>query len=235
MEQRDQDYARHLAKEEKRVAFRIRNESKCSRCATAMPAGSLLYLAGQEALCMPCAGFGDLEFLPSGDTALTRRATKHSSRTLVVVEWSKPGKRYERRGTLVEPAAVVKARVECEADAVKREAKQQKAAVKRAVEDKEYLAEFTAALKRDFPGCPAAEAAEIAGHACEKYSGRVGRSAAAKELDPEMIRLAVIAHIRHVHTGYDAFFEVNVRKQDARRMVQAKIQRVLSSWEKPAS
>jgi len=43
----------------------------------------------------------------------------------------------------------------------------------------------------------------IAEHACQKYSGRAGRSANAKALDEKAITLAVIAHIRHAETDYD--------------------------------
>lgn len=232
MEQRDQDYARHLAKESSdTVVFSIRRESKCGKCSKAMGDGGFLTLRDGQPLCMDCADLADLAFLPSGDPAVTRRAGKHSARKAIVVRWSRAGKRYERQGTLVEQAAIDRAREECAADAAVREAKNRKAAAKREIEDRQYLAAFTAELKRLFPGCPAEEAEKIAQHACEKYSGRVGRSASAKELDAEKIRLAVIAHIRHVHTGYDSFFEINVAKHDARRMVQAKIERVLAAWE----
>ena len=43
----------------------------------------------------------------------------------------------------------------------------------------------------------------IAEHACRTYSGRVGRSAAAKALDEQAARLAVGAYIRHAETDYD--------------------------------
>jgi hypothetical protein len=235
IEQRDNDYARHLGKKsDDLVVFLIRRDSQCAKCGSELADGSMLTICQDQGLCMECAGFGDLEFLPSGDPALTRRASKLSSKRAVVVRWARARKRYERQGTLVEAKAIEDARVQCAADAVKREAKNAKAAVKREAEDKVYQATFLAELKRLFPNCPEREAVEIALHACEKHSGRVGRSAAAKELDPQMIRLAVIAHIRHVHTGYDAFFDINVQKHDARRMVQAKIERVLASWESPA-
>lgn len=189
-----------------------------------------------KGVCASCAGMGDLVLLPSGDPALTRRASKLSARRAVVLKWARANKRYQRQGTLVEASAIEAARIQCAADAQKREAKNAKAAVKREVEDVAYRAAFLAELMRLFPGCPQAEASELAAHACEKHSGRVGRSAAARELlDPDKIRLAVIAHIRHVHTGYDQFFDINVAKRDARRMVQAKIQRVLASWESPAA
>ena len=50
-----------------------------------------------------------------------------------------------------------------------------------------------------FPGCPIEEQRAIGEHACEKYSGRIGRRAAAKELQASAADLAVRAHIRHVH------------------------------------
>ena len=56
-----------------------------------------------------------------------------------------------------------------------------------------------------FPGCPPDEARAIAEHACQENSGRVGRSAAAKEFDPAALRLAVIAHIRHLRQLHECF------------------------------
>jgi hypothetical protein len=54
-----------------------------------------------------------------------------------------------------------------------------------------------------YPSCPPAERRTIARHACRRRSGRVGRSSAAKGLDPDAVDLAVSAHLRHVHTRYD--------------------------------
>ena len=232
MEQRDRDYSRHVEKQGGEiVVFVIRQESKCGKCGAQLRDGSLLAIRQGVGLCIGCAGLADLAYLPAGDPAVTRRAGKYSARRAVVVRWARAGKRYERQGTLVEQAAMDRARAESAADAAVREVKNKKAAVKRELEDRVYLAAFTEKLKTLFPKCPADEAAEITKHACEKYSGRVGRSAGAKELDEDKIRLAVIAHIRHVHTGYDAFFEIDVAKHDARRMVQGKIERVLAKWQ----
>jgi hypothetical protein len=44
-------------------------------------------------------------FLPAGDAALSRRARKASTLSAVVVRFSRPRKRYERQGILVEPKA----------------------------------------------------------------------------------------------------------------------------------
>jgi len=48
----------------------------------------------------------DLEFLPAGDALLTRRAKANSTRSAVVVRFSKTRRRYERQGLLVEHAAL---------------------------------------------------------------------------------------------------------------------------------
>ncbi len=63
-----------------------------------------------------------------------------------------------------------------------------------------------------------------------KYSGRVGRSAAAKRLDEEAIRLAVIAHVRHAETDYDKLLADGCDRLDARLQVAGEIDRVLENW-----
>ena len=40
-----------------------------------------------------------------------------------------------------------------------------------------------------------------------KYSGPVGRSAAAKDLSEKTVELAVKAHVRHAETDYDHFLK----------------------------
>ncbi|HXM50194.1 MAG TPA: DUF2293 domain-containing protein, partial [Pyrinomonadaceae bacterium] len=71
----------------------------------------------------------------------------------------------------------------------------------------------------------------IAEHACRKYSGRVGRSAAAKSLDENAILLAVIAHIRHRETNYDELLGRGWERSDARSAVADHIDEVLSRWQ----
>ena len=92
-----------------RVVFEILRDSECAQCKTELERGEFLTLDGKEALCMDCAGLADLEFLPSGDAALTRRATKYSGEKVVVVRFSRARKRYERQGILVEKAALERA------------------------------------------------------------------------------------------------------------------------------
>jgi hypothetical protein len=59
--------------------------------------------------CLRCVGLDDLEFLPSGDALLTRRAKARSARFAVVVRFSRSRKRYERQGLLVEQHALLDA------------------------------------------------------------------------------------------------------------------------------
>jgi hypothetical protein len=182
------------------VVFSIIRESTCAECGAELWKGSFLRMEKERPLCMACADLDHLVFLPSGDTALTRRARKHSTLDAVVVRFSRTRGRYERQGVLVEEAALAQAERECLADADARERARERA-MRRAELDVEYVAEFAERLGVLFPGCPAAERQDIAAHACQKYSGRVGRSAAAREFYPTAIELAVRAHIRHCHTS----------------------------------
>jgi hypothetical protein len=98
-----------LSRPPERVVFEILRDSECAQCKTELERGEFLTLDGKEALCKDCAGLADLEFLPSGDAGLTRRATKYSGETVVVDRFSRARKRYERQGILVEKAALERA------------------------------------------------------------------------------------------------------------------------------
>jgi hypothetical protein len=65
-----------------------------------------------------------------------------------------------------------------------------------------------------------------------KYSGRVGRTASAKYLDEEAVRLAVKAHIRHSSTKYDELLAKGYDRWDARGMVEGDVDLVLREWER---
>src|SRR5207237_10442072 len=121
-----------------------------------------------------------LEFLPRGDTAVTRRASKYSRLRAVVVQWSRTRKQYERQGILAEPEAIERAEAESLADADYRERPRHRAAGRREELDQEDVCAFARAIREQFPACPEGVETPIAEHACLKHSGRVGRSAAAK-------------------------------------------------------
>jgi hypothetical protein len=216
-----------------KIIFILRRETQCDRCQCELCSGDFLCLSGGEAICLKCAGLAHLEYLPSGDTAITRQATKYSSLHVVVMKKSAARKRSERQGILVEAEAVRRAEAESAADAEKRGHQQKKAAQRRQKEDQAYIAAFAKAIAQQFPGCPQEDAQEIAGHACQKYSGRVGRSAAAKQFDPTAVRLAVIAHIRHKYTKYDKLLAQYNDRQETRSEVRGTIEQVLDQWEQP--
>ena len=216
------------------VVFMVRRETKCAECGKELFGGNMLRLEDDRPLCLDCADLGHLEFLTSGNTALTRRATKHSALRAVVVQWARARKRYERQGILVTPAAIDRAEAECLADEEQRARQRERAAMRREGEDLQYESAVAHKLQELFPGCPLQEAAQIAAWTCRKHSGRVGRSAAAKEFDPQALRLAVIAHIRHEHTRYDELLMETGDRAHARGMVRDEITKVLANWERNA-
>jgi hypothetical protein len=213
------------------VVFIIQRETKCGECGDELGKGRWIRLENQQPLCMACADLDHLDLLPSGDAALTRRASKYSSLRAVVVEWARARKRYERQGILVAPDAIRRAEEECLADAELRERRRQRAMVQREESDATYVEAAAQALRTQFPGCPAEEAARIAEWTCRRGSGRVGRTAAAKQLDPQALRLAVIAHIRHEHTPYDELLMRHCDRSLAREQVSNAVSGMLARWE----
>lgn len=179
---------------------------------------------------MSCADLDHLVFLPSGDAALTRRSAKYSTLRAIVLKWSRARKRYERQGQLIEELALQKAEQECLADADLRARQRERAAERREELDQAYIARFAKRIREIYPNCPPGREIIIAEHACEKYSGRVGRSASAKAFDQEAVTLAVTAHIRHVDTEYDTLLSQGYDRFEARALVRGEIEKVLDSW-----
>jgi hypothetical protein len=205
-------------------------DSTCAECGSDLGKGCLLRMEGERPLCLACADLDHLVFLGRGDTALTRRATKYSTLRAVVVRFSRSRKRYERQGILVDESALERAERECLADAAVRERARERAAARREEFDERYVSAFAERLGGLFPGCPVPEHRVIAEHACRKYSGRIGRSAAASRLDPEAIELAVRAHVRHRYTAYDELLAQGVHRGDARSSVRAAVEEVVGRW-----
>ena len=173
------------------LVFIVRRDTKCAECEEELWKGSFLHLEKDKALCLSCADLNYLEYLPSGDSALTRRSTKHSRIHAKVLKWSQTRKRYERHGILVETKAVEQSMGECESDAQIRELRREREKTTREEKDHKFIGGYASHIRKLFPNCPASREFKIADHACQKYSGRVGRSAAAKEFDVQAITLAV--------------------------------------------
>jgi len=211
--------------------FITSKESTCDECGGKL--GSHAWIVLEEikgALCLACADLDHLVFLPSGDAALTRRSKKYSRLSAVVLKWSRARRRYERQGLLVENEAIEQAEKECEADAPLRRLRQAQAAGRRTELDQEYIKAFASKVREIYPRCPAGRENEIAEHACRKYSGRVGRSAMAKELDAQAVHLAVAAHVRHTETNYDRLLATLQHRHAARAEVLDKVTEVLRQW-----
>ena len=209
-------------------------DSTCDECGEDLGRKAWITLTEDKgALCLACADLDHLLFLPAGDAALTRRSRKYSTLNAVVLKWSRARKRYERQGVLVEADALAQAEQECLADADARAKRREREAARRAELDQHYVEQFARRIRQLYPNCPAKREIVIAEHACLKYSGRVGRSAAAKSLDEEAVRLAIIAHIRHAETNYDLLLAQGFNRQEARAMIESDVYQTLNRWETP--
>jgi hypothetical protein len=206
------------------------NDWTCTGCDGT---GDLLIMEAPGPLCLTCADLDHLVYLPAGDAALTRRARKASTLSAVVVRFSRSRRRYERQGVLVEEAALEEAERRCLADADARARRRVREADRRAAADEVFVARLAAAIHDRYPGCPAERARAIAEHTAVRGSGRVGRSAAARDLDPGAIDLAVAASVRHVETRYDALLMTGTDRSGARDAVRDEVRAVLDAWRSP--
>jgi hypothetical protein len=212
------------------VIFSISKGSQCAECGVELWKGDFIKKEQDRVLCLECADLDHLIFLSRGDATLTRRANKYSSLKAVVVQFSKSRKRYERQGILVEAQALQQAEVDCLSDAQQREKRREYDTKRRDDLDQSYVTSFAAHIVQQYPGCSIAEATIIAEHACRKHSGRVGRSAAAKEFKPEAIDFAVIAHIRHCYTNYDELLMAGWERHTARHHIAEQLNTILAQW-----
>jgi len=220
-----------LSKAPDLVVFeKVSEEGWCGECRAELLKGRFLFMEKGRPLCLSCADLDHLVFLPAGDTALSRRARKHSPLSAVVVRFSRARKRYERQGLLVTAEALAKAEEECVADAPERAKARAQASLVREEEDRELVEAMTEAILKRYPACPPEEAGRMATHTAKRGSGRVGRTAAGRALDPQAIDLAVLATVRHEHTNYDQLLMEGADRLDARLLVREKINTVLAKW-----
>jgi hypothetical protein len=203
-------------------------EFTCADCGTTE--ADLMRLENDAPHCLGCADLDHLVFLPSGNTALTRRARKASTLSAVVVRWSRARKRYERQGILVEQPALELAEQQCLADEDARARQRERGKERRAVEDVAFQQRLSKEIVRLYPRCPAGRARAIAEHAGTRSSGRVGRSAAGRALEENAITLAVVASIRHEDTPYDELLMAGVSRPEAREQIRSLVDEVLNRW-----
>ena len=89
---------------------------------------------------------------------------------------------------------------------------------------------MAAEIVRLVPGCPPGRAQSIARQASVRGSGRVGRSAAGRALEPEALQLAAAAAVPHEDTRYDELLMSGVERELARAQVRDEVARVLDGW-----
>ena len=92
-ERKQQKLLQKFEKAPQPVVFLNLRDAQCSECEAEIAQGSMLLMEVDQPLCLYCARLDGLEFLPAGDTALTRRATKYSKRAAVVVRFNRARKR----------------------------------------------------------------------------------------------------------------------------------------------
>jgi hypothetical protein len=146
------------------------------------------------------------------------------------VRFSRSRGRYERRGVLVEKPALEKAEQECSEDASERAKARAIGATRRQEQDRELIDRMTVEIGKLFLRCPPGEAAAIAAHTATRNSGRVGRTAAGRNLDEGALTAAVIAAVRHKYTEYDELMAAGADRTLARQQVAGRVQEILAAW-----
>jgi hypothetical protein len=176
-------------------------------------------------------------FVPRGETALTRALLARGALRVV----RKNRGRKEQIGVAATREAIEEAQREVAESAPRRAEARERSRERRAEDEKEYRESFARELVRLFPAIPEEDRTTVVLHTCEVSSGRVGRTARAKVLAEEPIRLAVRAHIRHEHTDYDArlrragfgqrFGRASREDRDAaRKAVKRRIDAIFALW-----
>jgi hypothetical protein len=194
----------------------------------------LLTMEDGGPVCLTCADLDHLVFLPAGDAALTRRAKQSSRLSAVVMRFSRSRKHYERQGVLVEQAAVEQAEQQCLSDEEARARRCARDRQRREAADERFQQDLAEQIGRLFPGCPPQRAMAISRHTGTRGSGRVGRSAAGRALDPDAVIRAVVASVRHKDTAYDELLMAGVPRAQARERIRDDLDHVLECWRRPA-
>ncbi|KAM5436337.1 hypothetical protein MferCBS31731_006030 [Microsporum ferrugineum] len=86
-------------------------------------------------------------------------------------------------------------------------------------------------LLKEFPNMPKSDLNTVLNHAFLKGSRRVGRSGKIAN-EKDKVRLAVEAHIRHVHTEYDDMIRRGLTRERARENIWDEVAIVRDSWKK---
>lgn len=209
------------------VVFDIVRPSVCSVCGDELGSGCMIMVRDGKAICAECGEFDHLRYLPSGNRAVTLRATKYSRAVLVVVRWSRSRKRYERQGILAEKEAIEQAQEECLTEKDLSRVREMSEAMARGYISQQYLDAFSAMLGERWPGCPAEDATFISEQATR---WRWARSEQVPEPTPELVDTAVLDRIRHRHTEYDRLIFGGMEREKARAQMAAEVEKIVQAW-----
>jgi hypothetical protein len=94
--------------------------------------------------------------------------------------------------------------------------------------DDSEISKTTAEIKAQFPKMPATERDLVLKHGFKKHSRRVGRIGTLTL--QAKVRLAVVAHIRHKHTDYEALLRAGMPREAARVTISKTIDSVMREW-----
>ncbi|KAH7396099.1 hypothetical protein BKA66DRAFT_258320 [Pyrenochaeta sp. MPI-SDFR-AT-0127] len=94
--------------------------------------------------------------------------------------------------------------------------------------DSADIAKAATEIVNQFPKIPSKQKDLVLKHGFKKFSGRVGRTKSVPM--PRKVLLAVIAHVRHKHTEYDALLSDGKDRDEARRLTKKKIENVMREW-----
>jgi hypothetical protein len=95
-----------------------------------------------------------------------------------------------------------------------------------------FVQHFADEVRRRYPSCPAGEEFRIARYACGGGE-RVGHVAVENGYVDSAVELAVVAHVRHRCTPYEALLRAGVGREAARDRVAASVSAVLGRWSRP--
>lgn len=101
-----------------RSVYALSRPSRCYGCDRKLLVDEIVCLRNdkedREVYCLKCEQLDGMKVLPPGDAKVTRLVKKYSPAVFVVMKWSELWKCYERKGLLVDAAALERAMAECQ-------------------------------------------------------------------------------------------------------------------------
>lgn len=210
-------------------------ESYCAVCGLGilLSSESRFKKEGENGFCLKCAGLNHLVFLPSGNPTLTRRASKYSSVKAIVKQINLTYKGYERIGTLVEEAALQKAREECIFEEKNPDVTSSEESRKQDKFESHYIENFSIQIQAHYPSCSKEDVLKIAVFAYRKYLGKTRHSFSFKKLNSENIDLAVCIYVLHYYTNYPELHCLSRDTDNVRSQLLSKVNEIIEKWKIP--